>query len=106
MSTIAVNIFQQNVPVEQLVEDLVSLRAKKAEVDQQIKTLESLFKNDGECVYNSHYHTVTISAVHSTPVNWKALATDLKPSEYFIKKHTGSRTSIRLTVSAKKKDAA
>jgi len=63
MSKIAVNIFQQDGPVEQLVEDLVNLRAKKAEIDQQVKALESIFKNDGERVYNSHYHTVNISAV-------------------------------------------
>jgi len=104
--SIAVNLFQQTVPVEQLVEDLVALRAKKAEIDKQVKNLEAIFKNDGECVYNSHYHTINIGAVHSNPVNWKGLATDAGYSDYFLKKHTGSRTTLRLTISAKKKEAA
>jgi len=105
MSIVNINQFQE-VTEEALVESLVQLRAKKAEVDNQIKLLEAIFKDAKKDVFSSHDHTVKTTLVVSHPVAWKALAIDLKPSEYYLKKHTSERTTHRLTVSVKKKEAA
>jgi len=86
------------------IEQLVSLRAQKSLIDKQVKELEKEFKNAGAGKFYSHAHDVLVTEVNSNPVNWKGLATDVGYSDYYLNKHTGERQTLRLTISAKKKE--
>ena len=90
----------------QKIEQLVALKGQIADLQKQSKALEAEFKDEGVNVWESHYHTLSVAGVESFPVDWKALAEDIKPSKYYIDKHTGHKFGYRLTIRVKRKEAA
>jgi len=88
------------------IEQLVALKAHIAELQRRSKSLEAEFKLHGVEAWEGSLHTLKVSLVDAYPVDWKALCEELKPSQYYIKKHTGHTETYRLTISVKKKEAA
>ena len=92
-----------------LVEHLVQLRAKKAEIDKQVKNLESILKdeffNNGQSYFESYEHTVKISQINTTRIDYKAIALHYGFSEYMEKKYTKHSSYLRLNVNAQIKIA-
>lgn len=88
------------------IERLVTLKAQIAERQKEAKKLEADFKTYGVGVWEGPLHTLAVNLVESNPVDWKALCKDLQPSDYYIQKHTGHKTALRLTINVKKKEAA
>ncbi len=94
------------------IEQLVALKAVIAGLQKKAKVIEGEFKveaideGQGTGVWEGSQHTLRVAKVDSWPVDWKALCEELKPSQYYIKKHTGYASTLRLTVSVKKKEAA
>jgi len=88
------------------IETLVALKAQIAQLQTRAKIIEAEFKLKGEGTYSSHQHNLNVTRVVSHPVDWKSLARDLNPSDYYIQKHTGDKTTLRLTINVKKKEVA
>jgi len=88
------------------IENLVTLKADIAFLQKQAKAIEEDFKAYGVDVWDGTLHTLKVTKVDSWPVDWKGLCEDFKPSEYYIKKHTGYKSGLRLTINVKKKEAA
>lgn len=102
----------EHLEMANLVENLVSLRAKKASIDQQVKHLEDTFKrmmveqDADSAVFESYDHYVGVTEIHTTRTAWKTIAEHYKPSAYMMEKYSNQSTSIRLTVSTKSKKVA
>ena len=106
IETIQINQ-HQTINESTIVENLVQLRARKAELDKQVKNLESILKDinqtTGQTTFNSYEHTLTITLVNQSRTDYKAIASHYGYSDYMFNKHTKQTSYQRLSLKTKNK---
>lgn len=90
-----------------LCDEIGSLRAEVAELNQTIRALEDLLAmNEGDTFEGDLYRVSLSRDVQTTTVNWKAIAAKFNPSRQLVQAHTKVSTSERprFRVSARKQE--
>lgn len=90
----------------QTIDQLGRLRAEIATLQAEAKALEEQLKADGEGIIEGAMFRGTVAVFERESVDWKTVAKKLGPSRQLVRAHTSHSTTVRLTVAARKKEAA
>lgn len=90
-----------------LCDEIGSLRAEVAELNQTLRTLEDLLAmNEGDVFEGDLYRVALTRNPVTRTVNWKAIAAKFNPTRQLVQAHTRTTTGERprFRVSARKTD--
>ncbi len=89
------------------IDRLGALRAQISELQAQAKTLENNIKAAGvDTIIEGDLFRGAVSYVDTARVDWKSVAAKLEPSHQLVTAHTKHSRTVRLTVSARQRNAA
>ncbi len=88
------------------VDTIGTLKAQIAALTNELRTHERALKDQGPGHYHGQLFDVTVAAVHTERVDWKAVAAKLAPSRQLVTAHTKAVDSVRLTVNARQQEQA